>query len=156
MRGRFLFQVILGVVLVGGIIALGGGLYQAGYVAGAAAQGAASGAVPPIAYGYGWGWHGGFGIFGFLGFFLFLFLLFGLFRVIAWGGRGWRGGPGGYGPRGPWGAGYGPDHDHPGRERWQAAGQAWFDDWHRRAHEAEPGSNPERPADAGTSGAAGR
>jgi hypothetical protein len=141
MRSRFIVQLVLGIALVAGVVALGVGVYQAGFAAGLASEGGAV-VTPPLGYGYGWGWHGGFGIFGFLGFFLFLFLLFGLFRALAWSGRGWRGGPAGYG-RGPWGPGHGPGHDHPGTERWRAAGQDWFDEWHRRAHEGAPEGRPE-------------
>jgi hypothetical protein len=156
MRWRFIGQVVLGIALVVGILALGAGVYQAGFAAGVATEGGAV-VAPPIGYGpgYGWGWHGGFGIFGFLGFFLFLFLLFALFRALAWGGRGWRG-PGGYG-RGPWGSGYGQGHDHPGHEGWRAAGQDWFDEWHRRAHQAGLEGGPgQGSGETGTPGSSDR
>jgi hypothetical protein len=124
--------VVLGVALVVGVIALGVGVYQAGYAAGLATDGGT--VIPPVAYGYGWGWHGGFGIFGFLGFLLFLFLLFSLFRAMAWGGRGWRG-PGGYRPGGPWnGPGAGADAD---AARWGGARREAFEAWHRQAHESD-------------------
>jgi len=155
MRGGFLFRVILGVALVAGIIALGAGVYQAGFAAGTASDGAVV-AVPPGVYGYGWGWHFGFGIFGFLGFLFFFFLLFGLFRAIAWDGRGWRGGPGGYG-RGYRGPGMGPGGDPADRERWNATRNAWLEDWHRQAHGDAPVEGPGgSDAERGTSGSSGR
>jgi hypothetical protein len=136
----FFGRVVLGIALVVGVISLGAGVYQAGFVAGVATEGNV--AVAP-AVGYGFGWHGGFGLFGFLGFFVFLFLLFGLFRALAWrgprawGGRGW--GPG-YGPgseRGPRG-----DHGHGRFGPWEGRAQEAFDDWHRRAHEPEGPTEP--------------
>jgi hypothetical protein len=131
----FLGRVVLGIALVVGVIALGTGIYQAGFVAGVATEGSVN--VAP-AVGYGFGWHGGFGIFGFLGFFLFLFLLFGIVRALTWRG------PRGWGGRG-WGPGDGPGHrgDHE-RGRfgpWEGRAHEAFDVWHRRAHEPE-----DRPA----------
>jgi hypothetical protein len=68
------------------------------------------------------------------GFFLFPLLLVILLVVLLGRGRGWGGGPfrrfgPGYGPPGyayGQGAGHGPDDR-----------ASWFDEWHRRAHEAQ-------------------
>jgi hypothetical protein len=145
MRWGFLARVLLGVALVVGVIALGTGIYQAGFSAGAATEGTAT-PVPAYGYGYGWGWHGGFGFFGFFGFLLFLFVLFALIRAIAWGGpgrwgrRGWGPGYGrGYGPRG------GSDHEHGRFGPWEGRAQEAFDDSHRQAHE---GTTPPADRDA--------
>ena len=133
----FIGRVVLGIALVAGVIALGTWVYQAGFTAGVATEGAV--AVAP-AVGYGFGWHGGFGFFGFLGFLLFLFLLIGLVRALVWRG------PRGWGGRG-WGPGHRGDHA-PGGEHgrfgpWEGRAHEAFDDWHRRAH--EPSDRPTAP-----------
>ena len=148
MNWGFFARVVLGIALVVGVIALGAGVYQAGFTAGVATEGNVA-VAPVYAAGY-YGWHGGLGIFGFLGFLLFLFLLFGLFRAIAWGGRGRRG----FGPGWGRGYGYGPygGHDHgpdaPGGPRgrrgvgpWAGPAHDAFDEWHRRAHEPTTSSS---------------
>ena len=95
------FRVIGAIVLVGLLLALGVGVYQAGVVAGAAGNGATAAAAP---YWYGPGawfgpWFGfGFGLFHLFGFLLFILLIVALVRLVFWGGRRHRG----------WGAGYGP------------------------------------------------
>lgn len=133
---------IAAVAVVGLVGAAGVGIYQAGFVAGAAAEGVT--VVPPFA-GYGWygpGWGHGFGLFGFLGAVLFVFLLFGLLKALF-----------GRGPRGAWNGGWG----HPSRHGWghrpdAFRGGPWEDrareiheEWHRRH-----GSDPD--ADAGGAG----
>jgi hypothetical protein len=105
----------LALVAVVGFILVGVVAYDAGVAHGAAVAGAAaSGALPP--YAYGWGWYRPWG-FGF-GFPLFILLFFWL--VIARGffwGRPWR------------------------RSWYDYRGD--FDEWHRRAHERmQPDSAP--------------
>ena len=135
-------------ILLIALLAIGGGLiattaYQAGLsqVVTTTSDGAqVVAAVPAYGWGYGYGWHPfgfGFGLFGFLGTLIFLFLLFALVRAIFF-----RGGPGrrGWGPG--WGGGWGPgDHDLPrGRNFMESRFGESFDEWHRRAHEGQSGS----------------
>jgi hypothetical protein len=142
---------VIAAILLVVVLAVGGGIiattaYQAGLstaVTTAAADGTT--VVAPVvvpAYGYGWGWHPGFGIFGFFAALFFLFLVFGLIRAIVW-----RGGPGRHGGwgRGGWG-GHGTD---PGSSRslWEARAHETFDEWHRGAHApASPPTDPAGPA----------
>jgi hypothetical protein len=137
---------ILAAVLLVAVLAIGGGLiattaYQAGIATAVTATGSTGAATTPIvlpAYGYGYGWHPGFGFFGFLGTLLFLFVVFALVRAIFW-----RGGPG---RRGGWGqgwggSGYGDGNGGPGRGNrpWESQANQAFEEWHRRAHgEAAP------------------
>ncbi len=99
---------VIAAILLVAVLAIGGGLiattaYQAGLsTAVTTASAAGATVVAPVvvpAYGYGWGWHPGFGIFGFLAALFFLFIVFGLIRAIVW-----RGGPGRHGGwgRGGW------------------------------------------------------
>lgn len=153
---------IIPAILLIALLAIGGGLiansaYQAGLsTAVATATSGATVVVPAYGYGYGYGWHPfgfGFGFFGFLGTLLFLFLVFGLLRAIFF-----RGGPGRRGGWGPgWGGGPGGwntgDHDHDRTRNFSESrfGES-FEEWHRKAHEAEtstepPASNtPSKPA----------
>ena len=149
MNWGFFTRVVLGIALVVGVVALGAGVYQAGFTAGVATEGTVAVAPAPVYAGYGWGVHWGFPFFGFFGFLLFLFLLFGLFRLIFWGGRG-RGRGYGYGP----GWGYGPrdrdqvpggsgDGGRSGGDRWDGRAHSVFDEWHRQAH--DPNARPTTP-----------
>lgn len=125
MNGRSIFRVVVGLAIVGLLIGGGITLYNAGVTAGiseAARVATASGDPLPggypypgpyIGHGWGYGGGGGFGLFGIVFWILGFFLIFGLIRAAFGGGR-WGG------PRGG------------GR----------FEDWHRRAHEAQN----ERPA----------
>ena len=152
---RVFAAILLVVVLVigGGVIATTA--YQAGrHTAVTTATASGATVVTPVvvpAYGYGWGWHPGFGwFFGFLATLFFLFIVFGLIRAIFWrrparpsrlGARrlGWHGGWSGYGA-----GGHGPGHGSP----WEARAHETFDDWHRRAHGDSAASGPtEPPAD---------
>ncbi len=90
------FRVIGAIVLVGLLLALGVGIYQAGVIAGGA--GTATAAAPAYWYGPWFGPWFGFGLFHLFGFLLFILLIVGLVRLVFWGGRGRRG----------WGPGYGP------------------------------------------------
>ena len=128
MNARGLLGFLLGLVVVGLLVGVGIGAYQAGVTQGIIDAGRfPAGATVPVA---GYGWHGP-GIFGLLVGLFFLFLLFGLLRAVFSRGGGSRGGwgPGGY--RAGWG-----EPEGRGAE------------WHRRLHEseggAEPGSAPPR------------
>jgi hypothetical protein len=148
---------ILAAILLVAVLAIGGGLiattaYQAGLsTAVTTATGSAGTVVAPVvvpAYGYGYGWHAGFGFFGFLATLFFLFIVFALVRAIfwrgGWGRRGW--GPGGYG-----GYGYGKGPDGTGHGPWDARANEAFDEWHRRAHgesAAPEPTDPTRPTGA--------
>ena len=128
-------RVVAAVVLVGLLGTVGVGIYQAGFVAGAATEGAT--VVAPFAgyglYGPGWG-HGG-GFFGFIGTLLFVLLLFGLLRAVFWRGpRAWGGG---------WGHGN-PSADRHGPEAfrgspWEARAREVHEEWHRRHPEPSSG-----------------
>jgi uncharacterized membrane protein len=148
MRNGGGFRLLAFLAVIGVIAALTAGAWGAGYVAGAGAN---------AANGSPWVYGGFFGVSQIVGLIVTIFILVMLFRVMRfafWGRRGdwethgpWgRGGfgPGGFGgPEGP--AGFAPGGHHGwGRhgERWQAARQAAFDDWHRQAHGEQPGQTP--------------
>ena len=132
-------RIVAVVLLVGLIGGVGVSVYQAGFVAGAAAEGAT--VVAPLA-GYGWGFGHGFGFFGFLGTLLFFLLIFGLLRAIFWRGpRGWGRGPWGYGHHGSGG----PDRPS-GPEAfrgspWEDRAREVHDEWHRREGGSSGGSS---------------
>ena len=98
MNGRFVFGVLLAVVLIVGAVGVGVYAYNAGVAQGMIESGKvvapATGLAPYAYYGgpfffhpFGWG----FGFLGCLFPLLFFFLFFGLLRGIFWGGRwGWR------------------------------------------------------------------
>jgi len=147
---------ILAAILLVAVLAIGGGLiattaYQAGLgTAIKTATGDAGTAVTPVVvtpaygYGYGPGWHPGFGFgfFGFLGTLFFLFIVFALLRAIFW-----RGGPGrrGWGPGGWGGYGYGKGPDGSGNGPWENHANQSFDEWHRRAHGETAPPEPSDP-----------
>ena len=141
------FRVIGFIVLAILAVGLAGAIFQAGYLAGLAADGAAPVVVGP-AYGYGWhgwGWGLGGGIVGFLVFLFVLFVFLGILRA-AFGGWG-RGGR----EHGGWGPG-GPGHDHL-RSRfgpWEDRAREAHDEWHRQA-----GGTTGTPGTAGPSGPSG-
>ena len=137
------------VLFVGVLIAIGGGIYQAGVAQGIIDAGRvpAGAAVGMAGYGYGWGFHG-FGFLGLLFPLFFLFILFGILRAIfGFGGRG-RGwgrhdgyGYGGWGKGGPMG---GPDS-------WRAEREQRMAELHKRLHDEEaagttPGTGGSTPA----------
>lgn len=132
MNGRSIASFLFSLIVVGILVAIGVGIYQAGVAQGVIDAGRfPAGAAVPVA-GYG-GYHdGGFGFLGLLFPLLFLFLIFGVLRAIFWRGRGW--GHHGYYGRG-WDRG-------PGWDRESAIA-----DWHKRLHDAD--------GDAGTSGTPG-
>ena len=119
-------RVVAALVLIGLLGALGVSVYQAGFLAGAAAEGTT--VVAP--YAYGWGWGIGHGFFGFLGTLIVIFIIFGLLRAIFWRGPRWGGGRGwGYGHHG-----YGPDRGPDGFKGspWEDRAREVHDEWHRR------------------------
>jgi hypothetical protein len=104
---RIFFRIVLALVLIGMVVGLGAGVYNAGVTQGLAAGGklvlpdGATGVAPYAYYGlhrpFGFGF--GFGIFGLIFPLLFLFLIFGAIRGLFF--RSWRGhGPWSWGPRG--------------------------------------------------------
>ena len=117
MNGRFVWRLVIALVLVAVVVGLGFVAFNAGYAQGALDSGKivapVGGIVPPV---YGplffrpWGF--GFGPFACLFPLFGVFLLFGLMRVLFWGGR--------------WGG-----HHHGER-----GVPPMFEDWHRKAHEA--------------------
>ena len=135
MNGGSFVRVLATLALIGILVAIGVGVYNAGVSQGIAQQGAAvaSGApvvVYPGPYVGHWGW--GFGFFGIFFWILGIFLIFALIRA-AFGfgrgrGKGWGGHYGYYGR-------YGSPQDH-------------LEDWHRRVHDS--GSTP-----SGGSGSSG-
>lgn len=127
-------------LFVGVLLAIGGGIYEAGVAQGIIEAGRVpAGAAVGYAHGWGLGFHP-FGFFGLLFTLLFLFFLFGLIRAaLGFGrGRGWShrhgvaDGPGD-GWRGGWGGKGGPEGWREERERRMA-------ELHRRLHEEEAGS----------------
>jgi hypothetical protein len=132
MNRRRLGLMLVALVVVAGLVGAGVVLYHSGVSEGLARSGqmAAGGAVPgpwfaPHA-GYGRffgagaaGWGIGFAFFGLLRFLLFAGLILLLLRWLVWGGRGRR-----------W-------LDDPDGTR------QGFDEWHRRAHQAQSGSDTE-------------
>jgi len=139
---------VIAAILLIAVLAIGGGLiattaYQAGLsTAVTTASAAGATVVAPVvvpAYGYGWGWHPGFGIFGFFAALFFLFIVFGLIRAIVW-----RGGPGRHGGwgRGGWSGPGGPGGPGSDRSPWEVRAHETFDDWHRRAHDPSLPTDP--------------
>jgi|SRR5579859_6031684 len=147
------FRVIAALLLVGVLVAIGVGVYNAGVSQGIAQNvTAVASGVPVAAYGYypgyigqHWGWGlGGFGFFGIFFWIVGILLIFTLLRAaFGWGRYGhhhdrW----GGYGS-GRWNQ---PGPDDPRREM--------LDRWHREAHGtgSSPGSGAGAGAGQGPSG----
>jgi hypothetical protein len=155
MNGRAIVSFLFGLLIVGILVGVGTGIYQAGVAQGVVDAGRLpAGAVVPVAgYGYGWGFHG-FGFLGLLFPILFLFLIFGLVRAAFGRGRHW--GPG-WGGRGYWGKGYGPGFGGPasgGPDAWREERDRQISDLHRRLHEEESksGATPGGGSGPGTPG----
>ena len=123
---RILGVIVLALLAVG----LAGAIFQAGFLAGASADGSVPAYVGPYGW-HGWGWGFGGGLFGILGFLLFLFLFFAILRAVF---GGW-----GRGPRGGWGGGrfYGDRYG-----RWEDRAREIHDEWHRREESGPGGSSP--------------
>jgi hypothetical protein len=139
MNGRGVLNFLLGLLVLGVLVAIGGGIYQAGLTQGIIDAGRfPAGTAVPVA-GYGWG-HG-FGFLGLLFPILFLLLIFGLIRAAFSRGRGW--GPGWHhGDGSGWAPGGGPSTGGP--ESWRQERDRRISELHRQLHEAD--------GDAGTSG----
>lgn len=144
MSSGFFFRLILAVILVAGLVALGGYIYNLGLAQGAASSLAGplpEGQTQPSPYFYApfyrpWGWGWGFGFFGFCFPFLAILLIFAAFRGLFFRG-GWRGyGPGGWGWYGKYRGGEG---DIPPR----------VEEWHRKMHASEGENEP--PAETASS-----
>ena len=132
-------RVLASLVLIGVLVAIGVGVYNAGVSAGLATNVAVPSGAPAIYYPgpyvHGWGWGPGWGFFGIFFWILGIFLIFGLLRAIfgwgRWGGRGYR------------------DWDH--RPNGYGGPQGRFEEWHRRLHDADspgggqPGSGGSPP-----------
>ena len=137
MNGRSIASFLFSLIVVGILVAVGVGIYQAGVTQGVIDAGRfPAGAAVPVS-GYD-GYHGGVG-FGFLGLLFplfFLFLIFGVLRAIFGHRRGWG-----------HGYGYGRGWD---REQYVA-------EMHRRLHESDAGSatNPGSGTTSGGSGSTG-
>lgn len=154
MRGFFGFLATL--IIVGLLVSLGAGIYQAGVAQGVIDAGRfPAGATVPV-NGYGWRGPDFFGIL--IGLF-FLFILFGIVRAAFFGGRGGWGHHGdrhGYG----WGPGWGPGRgsgwdkgDGPGGAgSWRAERESRIAEWHRRLHDEEGASSASGGANSGLSG----
>ena len=143
---RILGFIVLAVLAIG----LGGVIFQSGYLAGLAVDGAAPAVVGP---GYGYGWHGwGMGsvggIVGLLVFLLVLFVFLGILRAIFGGGRG------GWG-RGGWGSGgYGHDPSHRFGP-WEQRAREAHDEWHRSQASGGTGSTGGSGGSGGPGGPGG-
>jgi hypothetical protein len=145
MNGRSIASFLFSLIVVGILVAVGVGIYQAGVAQGVIDAGRfPAGAAVPVA---GYGYHdGGFGFLGLLFPLLFLFLIFGVIRAAfghrrGWGhgygyGRGWDKGPGGSG-----------DSTDP---RWDR--ERYVAEMHRRLHEADAGSGTGPGTTGSTSG----
>jgi uncharacterized membrane protein YgcG len=125
-------------IVVGLLVSVGAGIYQAGVAQGIVDAGRfpAAATVPVAGTGYGYGWHGP-DLFGLL---IGLFFLFILFRIIGgaffgWRGRGWGHHGYGYGPG--WGRGYGPGDSADAPRSWREAREQRMADWHRDLHDQE-------------------
>ena len=144
------FRVLGFIILAALAIGLGGAIFQSGYLAGVAADGAAPVVVNP-AYGYGpgWGWGFGGGLFHILGTILFIFIFFGILSAIFGAGRrGW-----GHGGRGGWGRGDWDKGDHRRFGPWEDRAREAHDEWHRQ--QGAGGSGTSSSTSAGTSTGAG-
>jgi hypothetical protein len=123
MSGGTFARVLATLVLIGVLVAIGVGVYNAGVSAGLATTVAAPSGAPVAYYPgpYVWGWGPGWGFFGIFFWILGIFLIFGLLRAIfgwgRWSGRGYR------------------DWDH--RPNGHGGPQGRFEEWHRRMHESD-------------------
>ena len=145
------FRVLAALLLLGFIGLITAGAFGAGFAAGSASG---PGYAPAWVYG------GAFGAGHVIGFLVTIFVLIILFRLIAmaifghrhraWRHHGyWRG----EGDADRFGSGYGPGFGPGGwhRSEWRDAGQAAFDDFHRRAHGTEqPATGPTGAGDPAT------
>jgi hypothetical protein len=131
---RVFFRVILALVLIGAVVGLGAGVYNAGVTQGLVASGkvalpdGATGAVAPyVSYGMYRPFGFGFGLFGLIFPLLFFFLLFGAIRGLFFRGA-----------RGSWG--HGPWN----RGDWDKNVPPMVQEWHRKMHEPQAGEPTQR------------
>ena len=125
---------VAGLIVLGLLVGLGVGVYQAGVAQGIVDAGRfPAGATVPVA---GYGWHGP-DFFGIVFGLFFVFILFGIIRAAFSGGRGGGRGWGhhGYGPG--WGKPYGPGD---GPDSWRGDRDSRIAEWHRRLHDEEGAS----------------
>jgi hypothetical protein len=144
MRQGIGFRVLAALLLLGLVAFITAGAYGAGFAAGA---GSTATNVPPWAYG------GAFGAGNVVGLVVTIIVLVIVLRVIGlvffgYHRRGWA-------HHGYWQADGDPDRAGAGdwhggwhRSEWREAGQARFDELHRRAHGAEPPATGGSPTDA--------
>ena len=139
-------------IVVGLLVSVGAGIYQAGVAQGIVDAGRfPAAATVPVAgahYGYGYGWHGP-DLFGLL---IGLFFLFILFRIIGgafFGGRGRGWGHHGYGWGPGWGRGDGPGAGPDGPRSWREARDQRMADWHRQLHDEEANRGSTGPGSTG-------
>jgi uncharacterized membrane protein len=149
MRTRGFFRLLIALLVLGAFAAVASGAYSAGYIAGAGST-----ASNPWVYG---GFYGLSGIFGLIVTIFILVIIVRILSMLFWGrhhswagsGAGDQAGPGapgaaGQGGPGPWYPGW--HHGWYGGRR-----QAMFDEWHRRAHEAQTNQQPGGPSTGGPS-----
>jgi len=148
---KIAFRIFVSLLIAGLIFGAGAFAYKAGMAQGIsqapavataiskAAESGQAAPVPPMMYGYGYGFrpyghHFGFSPFGGICFgIFFLFLFFGFmkmmfFRRMMWHGRH-------HGRHGPWGKG------------WEGGVPPMFTEWHKRAHGEVPAADGDRPAE---------
>jgi hypothetical protein len=130
-------------IVVGLLVSVGAGIYQAGVAQGIVDAGRfpAGATVPVAGAGYGYGWHGP-DLFGLLIGLLFLFILFRIISGAFFGGRGRGWGHHGYG--------YGPGWGSEGPRSWREGREQRMADWHRQLHDDEG-----RPSGGASTGATG-
>ena len=150
---RAILGILSTLLFVGILLAIGGGIYQAGVAQGIVDAGRVpAGAAVGMAH-LGWGW--GFHPFGFLGLLfplLFLFLLIGLVRAAFGRGRGWGHRHDGYG-YGGWGRGGPMGGPGDGPEGWRAERERRMAELHQRLHDEEARKGGSSAA-AGSTGSA--
>lgn len=151
MRGFFGF--LFSLILIGVVVSLGVGVYQAGIAQGIVDAGRYPAAAAVPVAGYGWQ---GPGFFGILFGIFFLLLVFGLIRAAFFRGR--YDGPG-WGHHGHgWGPGWskGPGSGDGGRESWREERDRRIADLHKRLHEEGDGGTSGSSSSSGPSGAPAR
>jgi hypothetical protein len=139
-------------IVVGLLVSVGLGVYQAGVAQGIVDAGRfpAGATVPVPGAGYGYGWHGP-DLFGLLLGLFFLFILFNIVRAAFFGGRGRGWGHHGYG----YGPGWGKDDGPGGPRSWREAREQRMADWHRQLHDEERSPSTGTSSSGGAPGTAG-
>jgi hypothetical protein len=139
MNGRSFASIIFSLIVVGILVAVGVGIYQAGIAQGVIDAGRfPAGASVPVA---GYGYHdGGFGFLGLLFPLFFLFLIFGLIRAA-------------FGHRRGWGHGYDYGSGDTSGRRWDR--EQYVAEMHRRLHETDAGSDASGSGSGNAAGSTG-